>query len=102
MGLFRNGDHEIIVAMMGSKKKWADLRPLIEKGFELEGAPIAKLPPAEEKLFFAKRGNGKAARVTRRSSRKRRCKVVTGSTASTPAKKKAALKRKPKSRDQES
>ena len=102
VGLFRNGDHEIIVAMMGSKKKWADLRPLIERGFELEGAPIAKLPPAEEKLFFAKRGNGKAARVTRRSSRKRRCKVVTGSTASTPAKKKAALKRKPKSRDQES
>ena len=102
VGLFRNGDHEIIVAMMGSKKKWADLRPLIEKGFELEGAPIAKLPPAEEKLFFAKRGNGKAARVSRRSGHKRRGKVVTGSTASTPAKKKAALKRKPKSRDQES
>ena len=102
VGLFRNGDHEIIVAMMGSKKKWADLRPLIEKGFELEGAPIAKLPPAEEKLYFAKRGNGKAARVSRRSGHKRRGKVVTGSTASAPAKKKAALKRKPKSRDQES
>jgi len=102
VGLFRNGDHEIIVAMMGSKKKWADLRPLIERGFELEGAPIAKLPPAEEKLYFAKRGNGKAARVSRRSGHKRRGKVVTGSTASAPAKKKAALKRKPKSRDQES
>jgi D-alanyl-D-alanine carboxypeptidase (penicillin-binding protein 5/6) len=104
VGMFRNGDHEIIVAIMGStnKSKWADLRSLIEKGFELEGAPIAKLPPAEEKLYFAKRSNGKAARVTRRSSRKRRGKVVVGSTASTPAKKKAALKRKPRSRDQES
>ncbi|MGB8990783.1 MAG: D-alanyl-D-alanine carboxypeptidase family protein, partial [Desulfobaccales bacterium] len=85
VGLFRNGDHEIIVAMMGSKKKWADLRPLIERGFELDGAPIAKLPPAEEKLYFAKRGNGKAARVSRRSGHKRRGKVVTGSTASAPA-----------------
>ena len=33
-GQFKNGDQEIIVAMMGSTKKWADLRPLIEKGFE--------------------------------------------------------------------
>jgi D-alanyl-D-alanine carboxypeptidase (penicillin-binding protein 5/6) len=102
VGLFRNGDHEIIIAMMGSKKKWADLRPLIEKGFELAGVPIAKLPPAEEKLYFAKRSNGKATRVSRRSGSKRRGKVVTGSTASTPAKKKAALKRKIKGRDQES
>jgi D-alanyl-D-alanine carboxypeptidase (penicillin-binding protein 5/6) len=104
VGMFKNGDHEIIIAMMGSKNKakWADLRTLIEKGFELEGAPIAKLPPAEEKLRFAKRGSGKAARVTRRSHRRRRAKVVTGSTTSTPVKKKAALKRKPRGRDQES
>jgi D-alanyl-D-alanine carboxypeptidase len=54
VGQFKNGDQEIIVAMMGSTKKWADLRPLIEKGFELAGTPIAKLPPAEEKLWFAK------------------------------------------------
>ncbi|MCK9376687.1 MAG: serine hydrolase [Syntrophobacterales bacterium] len=99
VGLFRNGDKEIIVAMMGSTKKWADLRPLIEKGFELDGAPIAKLPPAEEKLWFAKRGGGKA-RVTRRASRKRG-KVVMGSAASAPAKKKAA-KRKTRTREQES
>ena len=46
--------------MMGSTKKWADLRPLIEKGFELAGTPIAKLPPAEEKLWFAKGSNGRA------------------------------------------
>jgi len=29
VGQFKNGDQEIIVAMMGSTKKWADLRPLI-------------------------------------------------------------------------
>lgn len=98
VGMFKNGDREIIVAMMGSKKKWADLRPLIEKGFELEGTPIAKLPPAEEKLRFAKRSNGMPTRVAKRSSRKRRCKVVLGSAASGPAKKRAALKRKSKSR----
>lgn len=87
VGLFKNGDQEIIVAMMGSTKKWADLRPLIEKGFELEGAPIAKLPPAEEKLWFAKGSNGKATGTSKRSSRKRRCKVVMGSAGSAPAKK---------------
>lgn len=99
VGMFKNGDHEIIVAMMGSnnKKKWADLRSLIETGFELEGAPIAKLPPAEEKLRFATRSyHRKITRTSRRSSRKRRAKVVLGSTASTPAKKRAALKRKPR------
>ena len=74
--MFKNGDQEIIVAMMGSTKKWADLRPLIERGFELAGTPIAKLPPAEEKLWFAKASNGRA-RVAK-SSRKRRAKVVMG------------------------
>jgi D-alanyl-D-alanine carboxypeptidase len=93
VGQFKNGDQEIIVAMMGSTKKWADLRPLIEKGFELEGTPIAKLPPAEEKLWFAKGGNGKA-RVTKRYSRKRRTKVVMGAAVSGPAKKKSASKKK--------
>jgi D-alanyl-D-alanine carboxypeptidase (penicillin-binding protein 5/6) len=92
VGQFKNGDQEIIIAMMGSTKKWADLRPLIEKGFELAGTPIAKLPPAEEKLWFAKSSNGRA-RVAK-SSRKRRGKVVMGSAASAPAKKKPALKKK--------
>jgi serine-type D-Ala-D-Ala carboxypeptidase (penicillin-binding protein 5/6) len=101
VGLFKSGDNEVIVAMMGSTKKWADLRPLIEKGFELEGAPIAKLPPAEEKLWFAK-SNGKASRVSRRASRKRVCKVVMGSAGSVPAKKKAAVRKKSKNRAQES
>ena len=92
VGMFKNGDQEIIVAMMGSTKKWADLRPLIEKGFELAGTPIAKLPPAEEKLWFAKSSSGKA-RVSK-SSRKRRAKVVMGSATSAPAKKKPAIKKK--------
>jgi D-alanyl-D-alanine carboxypeptidase (penicillin-binding protein 5/6) len=98
VGMFKNGDHEIIVAVMGStnKKKWDDLRSLIEAGFELEGAPIAKLPPAEEKLWFAKRSHHrKAHRTARRTSRKRRAKVVLGSATAAPAKKRAALKRKP-------
>ena len=90
VGQFRNGDQEIIVAMMAAKK-WADLRPLIERGFELAGTPIAKLPPAEEKLWFAKGGNGKA----RVASRKR--KVVMVSAGSTPAKKKMAAKKKSRS-----
>ena len=89
-GMFKNGDQEIIVAMMGSTKKWADLRPLIERGFELAGAPIAKLPPAEEKLWFAKASNGRA-RVAK-SGRKR--KVVMGGAGSAPTRKKSAAKRK--------
>jgi D-alanyl-D-alanine carboxypeptidase len=93
VGQFKNGDQEIIVAMMGSTKKWADLRPLIEKGFELEGAPIAKLPPAEEKLWFARGGNGKA-RAARRYSNKRRSKVVMGAAVSGLAKKKSTAKKK--------
>jgi D-alanyl-D-alanine carboxypeptidase (penicillin-binding protein 5/6) len=96
VGMFKNGDHEIIVAVMGStnQKKWADLRSLIEAGFQLEGAPIAQLPPAEEKLWFAKRSHRKAHRIAKRTSRKRRAKVVLGSTAAAPAKKRAALKKK--------
>ena len=99
VGQFKNGDQEIIVAMMGSTKKWADLRPLIEKGFELAGTPIAKMPPAEEKLWFAKSSNGRA-RVARGSSRKRGSKVVMGSAASAPAKKKTAAKKKSRSQPQ--
>jgi serine-type D-Ala-D-Ala carboxypeptidase (penicillin-binding protein 5/6) len=98
VGQFKNGDQEIIIAMMGSTKKWADLRPLIEKGFELAGTPIAKLPPAEEKLWFAKASNGKA-RVAK-SSRKRQGKVVMGAAGSAPAKKKSAAKQKSGSQTQ--
>ena len=96
VGQFQNGDKAVIVAMMGSTGKWADLRPLIEKGFELEGAPIAKLPPAEEKLYFGKRGT-----VVARKSKNGRTKVVMGSAAYSPAKKKAISKKKSRTRKQE-
>ena len=81
------------MAMMGSTGKWADLRPLIEKGFELAGTPIAKMPPAEEKLWFAKASNGRA-RVARGSSQKRRSKVAMGGAGSAPTKKKTAARKK--------
>ena len=95
VGQFQKDDKAIIVAMMGSTGKWADLRPLIEKGFELEGAPIAKLPPAEEKLYF---GKGRTATVAARKSKRR--KAAVGS-AGCPPKKKALSKRKsrPKAED---
>ncbi len=93
VGMFHNGDKEIIVAMMGSQKNWADLRPLIEKGFELEGAPIAKLPPAEEKLRFAGASNGTRTSRVQRTVRNGRCKVVMGSAGSVPVKKKGKAKK---------
>jgi serine-type D-Ala-D-Ala carboxypeptidase (penicillin-binding protein 5/6) len=102
VGMFKNGNHEIIIAMMGSKKRWSDLRSLIETGFDLEGAPIAKLAAAEEKLFFAKHRRIKKRsvrkrrrRVSRRYRRSKRAKVVVGAATSVPSKKRAALKRKP-------
>ncbi len=102
VGMFRNGNKEIIIAMMGSKQKWADLRPLIEKGFELEGAPIAKLPPAEEKLRFAKLHTGRQAAASGNSKlRRRSAKVAMGSVTSGPSKKKASLKKKVKNQKQE-
>jgi D-alanyl-D-alanine carboxypeptidase len=58
VGMFQNQDKAIIVSMMGSKKMWADPRTLIEKGFALEGKPIAKLEPVEERLRFAKNHMG--------------------------------------------
>ena len=97
VGMFQKDDKAIIVAMMGSTKKWADLRPLIEKGFELAGAPIAKLPPDEEKLYFGKRGTVVAAR----KSKNGRTKVVMGSAGCPPVKKKAISKKKSRTRKQE-
>ncbi len=97
VGMFQKDDKAIIVALMGSTKKWADLRPLIEKGFELEGAPIAKLPPAEEKLYFGKNGT-----VVARKSKNGRTKVVMGSAGSPPLKKKAISKKRVKKKEEES
>jgi D-alanyl-D-alanine carboxypeptidase (penicillin-binding protein 5/6) len=72
VGMFRNQDKAIIVSLMGSKKKWADLRTLIEKGFALSGAPIAKLEPKEERLRFARRHMGNSVKVTKKRSKRKR------------------------------
>ena len=95
VGLFQKDDKAVIVAMMGSTKKWADLRPLIEKGFELEGAPIAKLPPAEEKLYF---GKGHSAAVAARRSK--RSKAI--GSAGCPPRKKALSRKRSKQKEEES
>jgi D-alanyl-D-alanine carboxypeptidase len=100
VGMFRKDDKEIIVSLMGSQQKWADLRPLIEKGFELEGTPIAKLPPQEEKLRFAKNHMGKQVATNGRTKVRRHSKVAMGSSASIPVKKKNKTNKK-KSRSQE-
>lgn len=50
VGLFQNGDKRIIISLLGSPNKWPDLRLLIAKGFTEMGAPIAALPPLEERL----------------------------------------------------
>jgi serine-type D-Ala-D-Ala carboxypeptidase (penicillin-binding protein 5/6) len=90
VGMFQNGDKSIIVAIMGSNKNWADLRPLIEKGFELEGAPIAALPPAEEKLRFASQ------------VRAGRTRVVEGSAICAPVRKRAVSKKRSRRKEEQS
>ncbi|RJR41636.1 MAG: D-alanyl-D-alanine carboxypeptidase [Deltaproteobacteria bacterium] len=96
VGLFRKDGHAVIISLMGSQQKWADLRPLIAKGFELEGSPIAKLPPQEEKLRFAKKHLGKQVVAGGNGSPK----VRKGSVASLPAKKKSKSKKKSKNHEQ--
>ncbi len=89
VGQFHHGDKDIIIALLGSPQKWADLRQLIEKGFELEGVAIAKMEANEEKLWFPKRHLGKsAASRGKRKLRKRPPRVAQGSVASLPGKKK--------------
>jgi len=102
VGMFRKDDRTVIISLMGSKQKWRDLRPLIAKAFELEGTPIAKLPPLEEKLRFAKKHYGKAAVTAHRKPRLRRqAKVALGSAAGVPEKKKSKhRKKKSKKRSQ--
>jgi serine-type D-Ala-D-Ala carboxypeptidase (penicillin-binding protein 5/6) len=56
VGMFQNGEKRIIISLLGSPNKWPDLRILIAKGFSEMGAPIAALPPLEEKL--RRTGNG--------------------------------------------
>ena len=50
VGMFQNGEKRIIISLLGSPNKWPDLRILIAKGFSEMGAPIAALPPLEERL----------------------------------------------------
>ncbi|OGP70075.1 MAG: hypothetical protein A2Y80_08745 [Deltaproteobacteria bacterium RBG_13_58_19] len=94
VGQFRKDDSEIIISLMGSSKKWADLRALIPKGFELSGTPIAKMEPLEERLWFAKKHAGRYAGATSGKGKlKRRSKAVLGSAGSLPGKKKASKKK---------
>jgi D-alanyl-D-alanine carboxypeptidase (penicillin-binding protein 5/6) len=99
VGRFKNGDQEIIISMLGSQKKWADLRVLIEKGFALSGAPIAKLEPLEERLWFAKKHTGRYAAAGGQSKVKRaKSKTVTaevgGGGVKKPVKKKKSSRYK--------
>jgi D-alanyl-D-alanine carboxypeptidase (penicillin-binding protein 5/6) len=109
VGAFKNQDKTIIIAMLGSNKMWSDLRILIEKGFALEGKPIAKLEPLEERLRFARNewGNSvgaeavsykkvkKKKRVCRRRTQVRRqdSQVSMGSIAGVPSTRKAGRKK---------
>jgi D-alanyl-D-alanine carboxypeptidase (penicillin-binding protein 5/6) len=81
VGEFKNQDKTIIIAMLGSKKMWSDLRTLIEKGFIMEGKPIAKLEPLEERLRFARHemGNsvGTKAVSYKKAKKKRTCRRRT-------------------------
>lgn len=101
VGMFQNQDKTIIISMLGSKKKWADLRTLIEKGFALEGKPIANLEPLEEKLRFARNHMGnslgaeeanytpkKKRKASRRGAKvsKRQVPVAASSVAAMPSK----------------
>jgi D-alanyl-D-alanine carboxypeptidase len=97
VGMFRKDDRAIIISLMGSKQKWADLRPLIAKGFELEGTPIPKLPPLEEKLRFAKKHAGIQVANGSKPKLRRQPKVALGSATGVPGKKKSkSNKRKSK------
>jgi serine-type D-Ala-D-Ala carboxypeptidase (penicillin-binding protein 5/6) len=124
VGRFSNGSNEIIVSMLYSDKKWADLRALIEKGFEVAGTPIARLEPREEGLSFARRHAPasppqaqqarkpqrtkqvrskqarpakKSQKVQRKPARPAQSQVVTGSATTLPTKPKATVKRKSRS-----
>lgn len=97
VGHFKNGEQEIIISMLGSGKKWADLRVLIERGFALSGAPIAQMEPLEERLWFAKKHTGRYASVGRKSGAKRgKTKVITAQVTGVGVKK--AVKKKKSSK----
>jgi len=103
VGMFRKDDKAIIISLLGSQQKWADLRVLIEKGFALSGSPIAKMEPLEEKVWFPKKAAPSYAKAVKgkrgkakgmaKSKPKTRAKVMTGGAASLPAKKKPSRAR---------
>jgi serine-type D-Ala-D-Ala carboxypeptidase (penicillin-binding protein 5/6) len=72
VGLFQNGEKRIIIALLGSPNKWPDIRLLIPQGFSQLGAPIAALPPLEERLRktsdgYSLAGNGSSKSVKGKS-----------------------------------
>ncbi|MFZ2088212.1 MAG: serine hydrolase [Desulfobaccales bacterium] len=102
VGMFQNHDKAIIISIMGSKKKWADLRQLIEKGFAISGKPIPPLEPVEERLVFAKNhmGNSVGAGEPSRAGKSKWCrpkasasKVSMGSVVASPAARKKVRKK---------
>jgi D-alanyl-D-alanine carboxypeptidase (penicillin-binding protein 5/6) len=99
VGMFQKDGRAIIISLMGSKQKWADLRPLIAKGFELEGTPIAKLPPLEEKLRFTKKHTGIQVANGSKPKLRRHPKVALGSAAGITGKKKSKSNNKRKSKN---
>ncbi len=49
VGKFKRGSKEIIVAIMGSRTMWADLKTLVEYGFSQQESTIAKTTKDKEK-----------------------------------------------------
>ena len=48
VGKFKRGSKEIIVAIMGSRTMWADLKTLVEYGFSQQASTIAEAPKNNE------------------------------------------------------
>jgi serine-type D-Ala-D-Ala carboxypeptidase (penicillin-binding protein 5/6) len=90
VGMFRHQDKAIIVSLIGSQKKWADLRTLIEKGFALSGRPIAKLEPKEEQLRFARKHMGDSVKVTQKKTKPKK-RPATKRAKATKARKKPSV-----------
>ncbi len=49
VGKFKRGSKEIIVAIMGSRTMWADLKTLVEYGFSQQGSMVAEATKDKEK-----------------------------------------------------
>jgi D-alanyl-D-alanine carboxypeptidase len=94
VGLFRYYDKEIIISLLGSNNKWADLRVLIAKGFELQKAPIAQLPAIEESLWHKKAAKKSYKKVSKKKVSKKKVvkKAVVKKAEKAPVVKKAKKK----------